>query len=112
MLLSNPGAPAVFRLRAGVTLDSDGDPVESWTTPERALLRGAQAQPVSSTEDDGARRLIEGELLLIVPGVADLNAADRAEVGGKQWRVNGVPVVRRGMASSAYTSANLTRIAT
>lgn len=111
MLLSSRASATVTRLRAGTTLDSDGDPVESWAVPVRALLRGAQVQPVSSTEDDGARRLIEGEALLIVPGSPDLKATDRVEVGAEVWRVNGTPVVRRGLASGSYTSVALTRIA-
>ena len=112
MLLSASSSIPVTRLRAGVTLDSDGDPVESWATPTRVLLRGAKIQPVSSTEDDGARRLIEGEALLMVPGSPDLKATDRVEIDAEQWRVNGVPLVRRGLASGAYTSVALARIAT
>ncbi|MCB5282729.1 MULTISPECIES: hypothetical protein [unclassified Arthrobacter] len=111
LLASNPGAPALYRLRAGIRLDSDGDPVESWATPERVLLRGAKVQPVSSTEDDGARRLIEGEGLLIVPGSPNLKATDRVEIDAEVWLVNGTPVVRCGLASGVYTSATLTRIA-
>jgi hypothetical protein len=110
-LLSASSSAPLYRLRAGIRLDSDGDPVESWATPERVLLRGAKVQPVSSTEDDGARRLIEGEALLIVPGSPDLKASDRVEIDADQWRVNGTPLVRRGLASGAYTSVALTRIA-
>lgn len=111
MILSTP-APPIYRLRATATTDSYGDPVESWTTPERVLLKGAHVQVATTNEVDGDdRHIIRGEKTLFVPGAVDLTENDRIEVEGLVWRVNGVPVVRRGLGSLTYTTANLTRTA-
>ena len=109
MILTAPAyAPVVTRLRAGATTDSYGDPVESWDTPERFVLRGASVQDVSVVEEDGVtRRVLRGVRTLYVPGAADLTAEDRVEVSGEVWTVDGKPEVRRGLASSVYTTARL-----
>lgn len=104
-------APSVYRLRPGTVTDSYGDPVESWTTPDRVLLRGATVQSVSVVEDEGtARHVIRGEKSLYAPGAVDLTAEDRIECDGQIWRVDGDPVVRRGLASTVYTTASLERV--
>ena len=98
--------PSVYRLRAGSGTDSYGDPVESWTTPERVLLKGAILQDATS-EETGA--ILHSQKLLLVPGKADLTEADRIEHDGEQWRVNGLPTVKTGLASRSFTVASLTR---
>lgn len=111
LLTAYTKTPAVYRLRAGVTTDSYGDPVESWDSPERFLLRGASVQTVSTVEDEGTtRHIIRGEKTLHAPGSPSLTSGDRIEVGGEIWRVDGDPVVRRGLASTVYTTASLERI--
>ncbi len=97
----------VTRLRPGTALDSDGDPVESWLTPDRLPLRAAQIQDGSSEEDE---QTLSGEKKLFAPGRVDVLAEDRIEVGAEVWRVNGVPVVRSGLASGLFTTAHLTRV--
>lgn len=110
LLASYRVIPAVYRLRAVAAVDSYGDPVESWTTPERVRLTGATVQDVRAEEVEGAvRRTISGEKVLFVPGAADLTENDRVEVSGAVWRVNGPPSVLRGLGSSTFTTANLTR---
>jgi head-tail adaptor len=111
LLTSYKVTPAVYRLRAGSTVDSYGDPVESWTAPQRTLLKGATVQDVNTEEVEGATRtLVRGEKALYAPGAIDLTEDDRIEVDGVVWRVNGLPNVRRGLASSVYTTATLTRV--
>lgn len=103
--------PSVYRLRAGTTTDSYGDPVESWTAPDRFLLRGARVQHVTTVEEEGTeRRVIRGETTLYAPGAVDLTRDDRIEVGSEVWRVDGEPVVRAGLASTVYTTATLARV--
>lgn len=110
LLTSYKIAPSVYRLRAGVTEDSYGDPVESWDVPERVRLKGATVQDVNAEEVDGAtRRLIRGEKVLFAPGKVDLTENDRIEVSGEVWRVNAPPTIRSGLASTVYTTASLTR---
>ncbi|CCQ44316.1 hypothetical protein ARTSIC4J27_240 [Pseudarthrobacter siccitolerans] len=111
LLTSYRKVPSVYRLRPGAGVDSYGDPVESWDAPERVLLRGATVQSVSVVEDEGTtRHVIRGEKTLYAPGSVDLTAADRIECNGQIWRVEGDPVVRRGLASTVYTTAALERI--
>ncbi|RAX48941.1 hypothetical protein DQ353_12540 [Arthrobacter sp. AQ5-05] len=113
MLLDAPGAsrtPPIFRLRASVTTDYYGDTVEDWENPVKAPLKRAQVQDVETIADDGfTRRVIKGQRLLIVPGAVDLAATDRVEIQGQVWRIEGLPVTRRGLASRVYTRATLTR---
>ncbi|QOP65070.1 head closure Hc1 [Arthrobacter phage Adumb2043] len=104
-------APSVYRLRAGTKTDSYGETVESWTTPERSLLRGATVQTVSVVEEEGvARHITKGQKRLYAPGAVDLTAADRIEVDGEIWQVDGDPVARAGLASTVYTTAALKRV--
>lgn len=110
LLTSYRIAPTVYRLRAVASVDSYGDPVESWDAPERVKLTGATVQDVRTEETEGAvRRIIRGEKVLFVPGDADLTENDRVEVSGEIWRVNGPPSVKQGLASRVYTTATLTR---
>lgn len=113
MILSHSPAglqPPIYRLRATAGTDSYGDPVESWTNPTKTRLRGAHVQASQTDEDEGNdRRTIRDEKTLFVPGAADLTENDRIEIDGRVWRVNGLPVVRRGLGSSSYTTATLTR---
>lgn len=102
---------SVYRLRPGTALDSDGDPVESWDSPDRLKLVGAEIQDVSTIEEEGAaKRILQGEKTLFVRRLVDVKAEDRIELDGNQWRVNGDPVKRSGLASGSYTKAALTRI--
>lgn len=111
MILSTPYASPVYRLRAGMAEDSYGDPVESWDTPERVRIPGASVQDVSVVEDNGvSRRILRGEKTLYAPGSVDLTKDDRVEVDGEVWQVDGNPERRRGLASSAYTTARLVQV--
>jgi head-tail adaptor len=110
LLTSYKVVPAVYRLRAVAGVDSYGDPVESWTTPERVRLKGATVQDVRTEEVEGSTRtIVRGEKALFVPGAVDLTEDDRIEVSGEVWRVNGPPTVRRGLGSATFTTATLTR---
>lgn len=115
MLLTrrDPSAPDVTRLRARPAVDSYGDPVESWGDPLRDLLPGAQLQNAGSVEADAAlKRVLVNDRRLFIPYAADLTSEDRVEVLGEVWRVDGDPIVRRGLASSVYTTATLKRVTT
>ncbi|AYN58490.1 head closure Hc1 [Arthrobacter phage Liebe] len=114
MLLSpDPTVPPVYRLRAGTTTDSYGDPVESWDAPDRVRLRGASVQDVTVAEGEGvARRVIRREWTLFAPGAVDLTADDRVEYEGDVWRVDGDPATKRGLGSAVYTVCALTRVTT
>lgn len=102
--------PLVYRLRPDPATDSYGDPVDSWTTPDRRLLRGATVQAKSSTERETVTAdELENERVLLVPSAADVTEDDRIEVDSEFWRVSGRPIVRRGLAMSVYTSATLRR---
>src|SRR4051812_11141143 len=107
-LLGLYGAAPVSRLRAKVAADSYGDPTEDWTAPDRLRLKGASVRAVASREDGG---LVRDERLVLVPGFADLTAADRVEADGEVWGgVDGGPLVRRGLASGTTTTATLRRV--
>lgn len=111
MLLSPVSGPTVTRLRPGSGTDSYGDPVESWDAPARFALKGATVQDVSVIEDEGTvRHIIRGQKTLYIPGAADLTAADRVEIDGEVWRVDGPPKIRAGLASAVYTTAALTLV--
>ena len=113
MLLNLTCEPPVYRLRPGIGLDSYGDAVESWDTPERSILRGATIQDLSTVETEGpTRRVIRGEKVLFAPGLADVRAEDRIEHRGEVWKVNGDPIVKRGLASAPFTFAALDRVTT
>jgi hypothetical protein len=112
VLLDSPTSAAVFRLRPRTTTDSYGDPVASWDDPERARLRGAQLQatgPGNDEEESPSGNASEDHRRLIVPGTPSLTETDRIEADGEVWRIDGTPVIRRGIASSAYTTAELRR---
>ena len=116
-LLRPHRSPRVFRLRPGVTLDSDGDPVESWETPDRLRLRHVTLQESSSEDEDGlaqrslgSKRLTRSGRKIFVPYAADVVANDRVEIDGQLWRVDGNPNPRRGLATSVYTTVTLARL--
>lgn len=110
MLLNAPGRKPVYRLRPGTKLDSYGDPVDDWANPVRVRLPGAKVEHAETVEEDNVvRRVLRDERVLFVPGSPELAASDRVEVDGETWRVNGTPNRRRGLASSAYTTAVLTQ---
>lgn len=111
MLLTGKSEQPIYRLRAAIVEDSYGDTSEDWRNPGRVPIRGASAQTVSTDETEGvARRVLEDERVLYVPRREDLTAEDRIEVDGDVWRIDGDPIVRRGLASAAYTTAKLRRI--
>ncbi|WGH21358.1 head-to-tail stopper [Arthrobacter phage Emotion] len=106
MLLNNYSLPPVYRLRAGVSEDSYGDPVESWDNPDKVRLKRAVVQHDSSTETETtSRRLMANERVLLAPGRVDLTAEDRIEYLGESWKVQGDPVTRDGLAQGVYTVA-------
>lgn len=106
-----PGAPTVVRLRATSALDSYGDPVESWATPDRLPLPGAEIQRRETVETDSAsRQIVRVETVLFAPGAADVTEDDRIEVDGDPaWRVDGSPSVERGFLGT-HTTARLLRL--
>jgi head-tail adaptor len=109
MLIDATASP-VYRLRPGRATDSYGEPVDGWATPDRRRLLRATVQADSTTEEDGTtRRLRTDERVLFVSGRADLTADDRIEFEGVLWRVEGEPIVRRGLAAGTLTSAHLRR---
>ena len=102
--------PAITRLRATVTTDSYDEPAESWDTPDRLPLRGAEAQGPSSTETETpSADQVSNTRILFVPGTPDITATDRVEIDSEVWRVDGDPVVHRGLAFGVYTTARLHR---
>lgn len=112
MLLNRTGPP-VYTLRPGVVLDSYGDPSEDWANPVRARLKGATIQPVLSGDvTDSARTVLTDERVLFVAGNPPLSHDARVEYLGEVWRVDGTPALSRPLASGAYISATLRRVAT
>jgi hypothetical protein len=110
LLTSYRVTPAVYRLRAGTTTDSYGDPVEDWSNPERTPLPGASVQFVEAVEEDGVIRYIrQDERVLFAPGAPEITREDRIEVDGEIWRVHGTPNYRRGLASTAFVTVALTQ---
>lgn len=107
LLLGDPRAPRVVRLRARTGVDFYGEPVLSWDDPERLELAGAEIQDRTSTESTTGQRLVvvTGKVLF-VPGRPDLRFEDRVEVDGEVvYEVDGDPYVRRGLAIPVYTIA-------
>lgn len=102
--------PVLLRARAAV--DSDGDPVESWTNPQVLQLpHGSQVQDRDSVEEDGAvKRLTTTTRVLYVPGRPIVTAKDRVRIGSEVWRVDGEPTVHRGLRGPSYTTAKLSRV--
>ncbi len=110
-MLASDSKVGAYRLRPSVTLDSYGEPVESWDDPQRHPLRGAKDQPVSTVEEENStRRTVDDERLLLIPRRVDLTEADRVELlDGSVWRVDGTPATRRGLASGVLTTVALKR---
>jgi hypothetical protein len=106
--------PPVYRLRATEQTDSYGDLVaDDWNDPSRVVLNRAELQSPASTETEGATGTTNSsERVLFVLGTPDLLSTDRIEVDGEVWRVDGTPRVRRGLATTVYTTAKLIRSAT
>jgi len=110
-------SPKVFRLRPGVTLDSDGDPTESWEQPDRLRLPKATVQESSSEDEDGlsqralgSKRLTRSGRKVFLPYRADVVANDRVEIDGQVWRVDGNPNPRAGLSTTVYTTVTLARL--
>ncbi|HWK92604.1 MAG TPA: hypothetical protein VNR17_10135 [Luteimicrobium sp.] len=102
-----PQLVEVVRPTTGV--DSYGDPFEDWTHPTRTRLPGATVQARDSVETAGDGRVrIVTTRVLYARGLVDLTAADRVDVDGVRFQVDGEPAAHRG-ASIAYTSAVLKR---
>jgi hypothetical protein len=108
LLMNDPRAPKVYRVRPALVPDSYGDPVESPTASTRSQIVGATVEYVDS-EEDGS--VVRRERVLFVPRAYDLTKDDRVDVGGELWRIDGDPVTFRGRASGTYTSAVLKRSA-
>ena len=106
MLMGRLPTPPVYRLRPSAGSDSYGDPVESWANPQRTLLPRAQVQVPTSTLPES----LQTDRVLHVPGTADVTARDRIEYDGAIWRIEGTPIVRRGLASGVYTTAPLSLV--
>lgn len=109
MILSS-GSATAYRLRARVAEDSRGEVVRSWTDPERVRIPRATFRRRSSTEladVDGSRLAADAALYIV--GAFDLEPDDRIEADGEVWRVDGEPLVRRGLGSQTFTSAALAR---
>lgn len=104
----------IYRLRPSTIEDYYGETTETWDPPQREQLHKATAQAPTVVEEGSiARRVVvEGERRLYVPGRADLTSADRVEIDGEVWRVNGDPVVRSGLGSAVYTTAKLDQVET
>lgn len=101
----------VYRLRYRVGLDSYGDPTESWDSPDRSPLKGATWSDVEVEEAETASgRIVRKERRLRIPGAADLTEKDRVDLSGEVWRVDGPPLVRRGLALGVETVAVLRRL--
>jgi head-tail adaptor len=102
---------AVFRQRATTTTDTYGDPVESWSSPSELRLRGAIVDSPESFEvEQPDSRRTTAERVLYVPGAPDVKETDRIRSGAEVWRVDGLPVVHRTLASGTYTLAELKRV--
>lgn len=116
MIPFGPSAPRqdVVLVHAGEITDSYGDVVESWAEEDviRTPLPGAFVQYRSSTETASSGRVaVTVDALLIAPGDPGLHEADRVEVDGETWRVDGRPALRRGFGGAhLHTAASLTRV--
>lgn len=109
-MLLNSSRQKVYRLDAGETTDSYGDPVEDWSAPVKTRLPGAKVEHAETVEEEGTTRYVRrDERVLFAPGSPALTREDRVEVDGQVWRVNGTPNFRRGLASGAYVTATLTQ---
>jgi hypothetical protein len=101
----------VYRLIPRTAPDSYGDPVLSWADPDKDEIPGATWEDITSEEDaNGNRRLVNNTRQLFVPGRGRLTQADRVEIRGEVWRIDGNPIDREGMALGVYTVAKLTRV--
>lgn len=113
MLLTSPlNKRPIYRLRPGTTLDSYGDPVESWDNPDRLLLKNAEIQQRAASDAESetpTADVIRGARTLFIPGAADIHEHDRIQDGAEIWRVDGTPIVRQGLAMRSYTTAYLVR---
>lgn len=109
-MLTTIATPTVYRLRPSTVLDSVGDPVLSWASPQRSPIPRAQVQetPGAVAITVGVRE--EGEAVLLIVGRADLTAADRIEANGHVWRFETAPTARPSLASGVLTEALLKRI--
>jgi hypothetical protein len=91
-------SPVVTRLRAGTRTDSDGDPVESWDSPDRLRLpRAFVGDPDSEETEAPGENRITAERVLYAPGSA---TSPRATVS----RSSPAPSSRSGASSGSPPS--------
>lgn len=94
-----------------VVEDSYGDKRETWDPPQLVELpRGSQVQDRSSYElVDGVKRVSGTDRVLFVPGPPRFDHTARIRFGGKTFRLQGDPVVHRGLRGAVYTTSVLVR---
>lgn len=85
------GAETVTVLRGGTVKDRYGNDRIDFTTPTRTRIDGCAVAPRGSTETAGGRTGVIVGLTLFLPAGVDITAADRVEVRGDVWTVEGQP---------------------
>lgn len=108
----------VYLLVPSTSLDSYGDPIYDWDSPQRVIIPGAEIQRnttedkdvATGTQTDRLGKMIatgRGPEMLIYSQVTN---ASRIEQDGKVWRVTGEPNIKQGLINSnTHLTASLTR---
>lgn len=78
-------------LRGVTVADRYGDTTVDWTTPARTTVHGAFVAPRSSTEAGNGRAGVIVGLTAYLPPGTRVTAADRVEVRGVTYSVEGEP---------------------
>lgn len=78
-------------LRAAATTDRYQNTVADWTDPVRTDVAGCMVAPRSSSEDNDGRTAMIVGLTVYLPAGTDLQPADRLEVRGVVYEVDGEP---------------------
>lgn len=105
----------VYILRPTEELDSYGDPVRLvWDASrftERPIRRGTlRLGPTEATEQGGRALQADEAELLVVGRVPDIGTHDRIGLDpSRVYRLEGVPVTRRSLASGTLTAVPLKR---
>lgn len=78
-------------LRAGTTTDRYRNVVADWSNPARTEVPGCAVAPGTSSEENAGRTAVIAGLTVYLPAGADVRPADRIEIRGVVYDIDGEP---------------------
>lgn len=94
----------MVRLRAQLSDDGYGDQQTDWSNPSRLEIRGCSLQPQTGTEILGDRTAVVTRWRWYGPPDADVTSADRLEVDGIAYDIDGSVEVWAGFGLDHKTA--------